>query len=93
MNQLPHTEDPISRMDGTASYEMRAWMESIERALLIAQATTANLEDIGSDINLYGKSQFKFVGNITSGRIVYASGPDAGDDWLFMDGTTAHTPI
>lgn len=95
ITDLPHTQDPITRDDYTASYEMRAWMEQVERQLQILTpepVTTAQLTDEDSDINTINKREFRIAGNTTTGRLVYASGSDPSDTWLFMDGTLAHTP-
>lgn len=55
--------------------------------------TTTELEDVSDLVNTSNKQQFKIVGNTTTNRLVYASGSADSDDWLFMDGTTAHTPV
>jgi len=59
MNQLPHTEDPIARLDGTASYEMRAWMESVERQLLLTNNYTSTLnsttDNVGAGLTWEGE--------------------------------------
>jgi hypothetical protein len=92
---LPHTSDPIAG-EYPAEREFRAWMEQVERQLQILTpepVTTAQLEDEESEINTINKQQFRLAGNTTTGRLVYASGPDPSDTWLFMDGTLAHTPV
>lgn len=55
--------------------------------------STTALASISNVINTANKDIFKVIGNVTTGRMVYASGTSAAAVWKFMDGTTAHTPI
>ena len=73
---------PANHENRIASLELR---DNVE-------ATSTELDDISADINTSGKSQFKQVGNTTTNRLMYASGSSANDVWLYMDGSTAHTP-
>lgn len=55
--------------------------------------TTAELTDINSAVNTSGKYKGRRLFNTTTNRWVYAGGTLNNSNWLFFDGTTAHTPI
>ena len=56
---LPHTAEKLTSDTMTASDVMRAWMESVDKNSGIIVATGAELADISSSINTFGKYQFK----------------------------------
>lgn len=62
-------------------------------ASILPRSTTAALEAIANAINTADKSIGKAIINETTGDIVTAAGPLAGDVWEALDGTTAHTPV
>lgn len=61
--------------------------------VLVFEATTAQLAENTDAINTTDKFRGKQVLNTTTGILVYANGPAAGDTWKKVsDGTVAHTP-
>lgn len=56
-------------------------------------STTANLTNLGAEINTVGKYAGVAVLNNTTGKMVYARASAANSLWIYADGTTAHTPI
>lgn len=67
--------------------------DPVGRLQAIPRSTTAALEAIGNAINTANKFANKVVINTTAGTIVTAAGATAGDVWVALDGTTAHTPV
>ena len=55
-------------------------------------SSNASLNDIDNARNTTGKFTGKPVWNTDEEKYVFATGTDAGDEWVFADGTTANTP-
>lgn len=54
--------------------------------------TSAEIEDVGSSINVNTKAIGGLVFNTTTTKPVYASGSGPTDVWVDATGATAHTP-
>ena len=56
-------------------------------------STTTALEDVAAAVNTVGKHAGKLVFNTTTGVLVVADGPAAGDTWSTAAGVATHTPV
>jgi microcystin-dependent protein len=75
--------------EGVVTYSTVA---DIELAMT-ATATTAELEDVGDDVNTAGKFVGKRAFNTTTSKPVYATTATAGGVWVDATGATSHTPV
>jgi hypothetical protein len=89
---IPHTAQPISKDDLTASFEMRAWMESIESKVNPPSVLAADIADITANINVNDKYSGKRVWDSTNNRELRANGKLASDVWHVIDGSATVTP-